>query len=134
MVISFDFDCTLSRLRTQQLARYLKEKGHEIWIVTSRTTEQYGLTIGNADLYHVALNVGITPRRIHFTNGEFKAGFFRQHPEFFMHFDDDRRELEHLATVPIIPIDVKESFWINKAMAHIASGTREEQRKGEREA
>ena len=36
MRLSFDFDSTLSKVRTQKLALKFIQAGHEVWIVTTR--------------------------------------------------------------------------------------------------
>ena len=43
--ISFDFDETLDRLDVQNYCIYLKSKGIEIYVTTSRCTEEYFLKL-----------------------------------------------------------------------------------------
>ena len=40
MKVSFDFDGTLSRKDVQKLAKELVSEGHEVWIVTSRFSDE----------------------------------------------------------------------------------------------
>ena len=127
MIISFDFDDTLSQPHIQEFARSLIDCGHELWIVTSRYTTQnrawaYGINIDNSDLFHVAHDLGIDPFNVRFTNMEPKATFFKDRPEFFMHFEDDPVEIEDLKEIPIITIDVKNSSWMDEAKHHLESG------------
>jgi len=40
MKVSFDFDGTLSKKDVQKFAKELVEEGHEVWIVTSRFSNE----------------------------------------------------------------------------------------------
>jgi hypothetical protein len=85
--VSFDFDGTLERESIQRYAKELVERGHEVWIVTSRfgdeeryktffmTTTPVGLT--NADLFDIAAKLGIPRERVHFTDMDDKWPFFK---------------------------------------------------------
>lgn len=91
--VSFDFDSTLDRTSVQEFARELIESGYEIWIVTSRlTNERAGNLTWNDDLFAVAKSLNIPNDRIHFTCGEDKSKFFID-KDFIWHLDDDRYEL-----------------------------------------
>ncbi|HPI81678.1 MAG TPA: hypothetical protein PK122_00395 [Candidatus Paceibacterota bacterium] len=97
--VSFDFDGTLERESVQKYAKELVERGHEVWIVTSRfgsdekyktffmTTTPVGLT--NEDLFQIASDIGIPEERIHFTNMDDKWPFLKFHDDFLWHIDDD---------------------------------------------
>lgn len=91
--LSFDFDSTLDRKSVQEFAKELIEQGYEIWIVTSRlTNEKAGNLTWNNDLFAVAKSLNIPKDRIHFTCGEDKSKFFID-KDFIWHLDDDRYEL-----------------------------------------
>lgn len=97
--VSFDFDGTLERESVQRYAKELIDRGHEVWIVTSRfgsddkyksyfmTTISVDLT--NKDLFEVADRLGIPVERIHFTNMDDKWPFMKYYHEFLWHLDDD---------------------------------------------
>jgi hypothetical protein len=97
--VSFDFDGTLERESVQRYAKELVDRGHEVWIVTSRfgddekyktffmTTVPVGLT--NADLFEIASTLGIPRERIHFTEMDNKWPFMKYYQEFLWHLDDD---------------------------------------------
>jgi hypothetical protein len=96
--VSFDFDGTLAEKHVQKYAAELIEKGHEVWIVTSRfgddkkykkffnTSTNVDLT--NNDLWEVAEELGIPKERIHFTDMEDKWRFLKD-KSFLWHLDDD---------------------------------------------
>ena len=96
--LSFDFDGTIENKHIKEYARQLIEKGHEVWIVTSRygddelykkffhTTTHVDLT--NNDLWDLAKEIGIPKERIHFTNMEDKWKFLKD-KGFLWHIDDD---------------------------------------------
>lgn len=97
--ISFDFDSTLSRKDVQKYAKELVDNGYEVWIVTSRCSDEYALSKGwhwvenqNQKLYEVAELVGIPRERIEFTNHVDKIEFLKD-KEFIFHLDDDVDEL-----------------------------------------
>jgi hypothetical protein len=91
--VSFDFDDTLSRHDVQDLANDLINQGIEVWIVTSRFTEERsGNKFDNKDLFKVAEKLNIPKERIVFTNTNPKADFF-DGKDFLWHLDDDEWEL-----------------------------------------
>jgi len=116
MKFSFDYDATLSRVDVQIFAKNLVEKGHEVWIVTSRpdiyTGEMQGSQPDNSDLYEVAAIVGIKPEHIHFTCYELKADFI-DGKGFTFHLDDDDIELRYIQDSgdSCIPISVVATNW-----------------------
>ena len=99
MKVSFDFDSTLSKQSVQNYASELFRRGIEVHIVTSRfkepgiadKSEEY-----NYDLFSIAIRCMIPYGRIHFTNGEYKSEFFKDHPDFAFHLDDDYLELRSI--------------------------------------
>jgi hypothetical protein len=98
--VSFDFDSTLDRPFVQEFAKEMIERGLEVWIVTSRPEKYEGKWVNfdpnNDDLFKVADELGIPRNRIHFTNHQLKADFFRENKGFLWHLDDDWVELRHI--------------------------------------
>lgn len=97
--VSFDFDGTLERESIQRYAKELVERGHEVWIVTSRfgdderykTFFQTTIPVGrtNEDLFEIATSLGIPRERVHFTDMDDKWPFFKYYQEMLWHIDDD---------------------------------------------
>lgn len=107
--ISFDFDKTLDNSEVQKYAEFLVKYGIDVHIVTSRFdaihkyTEEFKKHYGITDivqqhkyLYEVADKIGIPEKNIHYTNMLPKYFFFKDHPEFLWHLDDDKIELEDI--------------------------------------
>ena len=124
MKVSFDFDSTLSRKDVQRFAKELVEAGHEVWIVTSRiSNEQAQLEYSsnytkdriyksNKKLFRVADNVGIKREHIIFCNFIDKIDFIKG-KYFLFHLDDDSDELISImeSKDPCRPINVEHSDW-----------------------
>lgn len=97
--IAFDYDDTLTHELFFNLAKRLVDKGHDVWILTVRTSdEQYfshcqKLNITpkseprNLDLWADARELGIENKVI-FTDSEDKLSFYQNHG-FDLLFDDD---------------------------------------------
>jgi hypothetical protein len=99
MKVSFDFDGTLSRKDVQKLAKELVSEGHEVWIVTSRFSDEaakeknwHWIEGQNQKLFDVAGECGIKKENIHFTCMESKS-YFLSGKGFIFHIDDDDIEL-----------------------------------------
>jgi len=99
MKVSFDFDNTLSRKDVQKFAKELVDDGHEVWIVTSRFSNEavadkgwYWIVDQNKKLFKVAEECGIKKENIHFTNQQPKVLFLKG-KGFLFHLDDDVIEL-----------------------------------------
>ena len=99
MKVSFDFDSTLSRKDVQVLAKDLVSEGHEVWIVTSRFSDEaakekkwHWIEGQNQRLFDVAEECGIKKENIHFTCMESKS-LFLEGKGFIFHLDDDDIEL-----------------------------------------
>lgn len=101
--VSFDYDSTLDRKDVQRFAKKLIDAGYEVWIVTSRVSNEHAKenldqwTINRVDksnhkLFRVADNLGIKREHIHFTNAQLKIGFL-EGKNFIFHLDDDTDEL-----------------------------------------
>ena len=124
MKVSFDFDSTLSRKDVQRFAKELVEAGHEVWIVTSRiSNEQAQLEYSsnytkdriyksNKKLFRVADNVGIKREHIIFCNFTAKIDSIAGQG-FVFHLDDDSDELMEIFSSkdPCKPINVEHSEW-----------------------
>ena len=97
--VSFDFDGTLEMSHIKNYAKELVSRGIEVWIVTARYDndtymKQFSTTRENADkanndLFEIATQVGIPTNQIVFMNQLWKYTFFKDHPEFAWHIDDD---------------------------------------------
>jgi hypothetical protein len=104
MKVSFDFDSTLSIPSVQKVARELVKRGVEVWIVTSRVSERFGLPHWNNDLYKVAEDCGIKKENIHYTEGGDKWEFL-ENKEFLFHLDDCTIECELIKeNTDVVPI------------------------------
>lgn len=124
MKVSFDFDSTLDRKDVQQFAKELVKEGHEVWITTSRiSNEQSKLEYtcnytldrifkSNKKLFRVADNVGIKREHITFCNFLDKINFIMERG-FAFHLDDDVDELIAImdSNDPCKPINVEHSEW-----------------------
>jgi hypothetical protein len=96
MKVSFDFDSTLSLRLVQDYAQSLIKRGFEVWVCTSRFSDENCKEVGdNDDLWEVVERLGIPQERIHFTNKEDKYSFFED-KDFIFHLDDDWVELNHI--------------------------------------
>jgi len=98
--ISFDFDDTLSEVYMQSFAKICIKMGYEVWIVTSRVSDEYIKaynlpTSWNDDLWLVTSELGIPRERVKFTSYSDKADFFllEQNHDFIFHTDDDAYEI-----------------------------------------
>jgi len=119
--ISFDYDGTLDRENVFNAAKQCVDAGFELWIVTSRYTEEEykknNLCFNNHDLFETANLLGIPNERIIFTNNKSKSKFFESSDkEFIAHLDDDIIDLEDIRDLydkgkTIIPICVIIENW-----------------------
>ncbi len=122
--ISIDFDSTLSRKDVQDFAKELIAMGIEVWIVTSRISNEQSLLEytdnytrdriykSNKKLFRVADNVGIPRSNIQFMNFQLKSEFIKD-KGFAFHLDDDPDELfDIIATKdPCQAINVEHFEW-----------------------
>lgn len=119
MKVSFDFDSTLSRESIQKYAQKLINKGVEVWICTSRWSDEEALNRNwsvdyNYDLLLVAEKLKIPKERIIFTNHENKIDFLRD-KDFIWHLDDDVIELSFFKREKVTGISCyKNNSWENK--------------------
>ena len=122
LIISFDFDATLSRPDVQAYAKTVLSRGVEVWIVTSRYDKahkhRYAPNPSNAELWAVVNELGIDPTRVRFTCMEAKSRYlFRS--RMVWHLDDDEIELEQLAAIGCgtVGIHVETSDWLERCEA-----------------
>jgi hypothetical protein len=122
MKVSFDFDSTLSRSDVQDFATSLVQLGHEVWIVTSRFSNEVALEsrwhwipAQNDKLFGVAQKCGIPTNQIIFTNMVSKSKFLEG---FLFHLDDDEIELEDIIewSVDCKGVDVSFDDWREKCL------------------
>ena len=123
MKVSFDFDSTLSRKDVQKFAKELVNEGHEVWIVTSRFSDEkakeknwHWILGQNQTLFDVAEDCGIKKENIQFTCMESKS-IFLENKNFIFHLDDDDIELmdifenNKLANNKCFPVHVEHFEW-----------------------
>jgi hypothetical protein len=123
MKVSFDFDSTLSRKDVQKLAKDLVNEGYEVWIVTSRFSDEaaknknwHWIEGQNQKLFDVAEDCGIKKENIHFTCMESKSIFLKD-KGFLFHLDDDDIELMDILEsnrsneVKCFPVNVEHFEW-----------------------
>jgi predicted nucleotide-binding protein (sugar kinase/HSP70/actin superfamily) len=125
MKVSFDFDSTLSRHEVQQFAKELVQQGHEVWIVTSRISNEQSkieysdnytldrVYKSNKKLFRIADNVGIPRSNIQFMNFQMKSEFIKDNG-FLFHLDDDSDELMDIISSedPCKPVNVDHFEWL----------------------
>ena len=119
MKMSFDFDDTLDRFDVQAFANSLVNKGHDVWIVTSRYNTEGALINGwpwiegqNEVVYKVAEDVGIKRENIVFTNYKDKIDYLAG-KGFVFHLDDSADELMKIyeSDDPCYPMNVDWMAW-----------------------
>jgi len=119
MKVSFDFDGTLSRESVQEFATSLVNENHEVWIVTSRNSDEIALKLGyhwverqNQLLFDIADQCGILRENIVFTERIDKI-YFLKDKGFLFHLDDDLCELEEIlwSVDPCKPVNVDHFGW-----------------------
>jgi len=95
MKISFDFDHTISKDFYQALAAKYIANGDDVWIVTSRFTNDHPLNRFNHNdkVFAVAQKLEIPRENIIFTNMEPKWEFLKEE-QFDLHYDDDEVEIQ----------------------------------------
>ena len=130
MKVSFDFDGTLRRLDVQQYAKSLVEDGHEVWIVTTRTTTEDIIARGwhwskdqNIILFEIAEACGILKEHIVFTDHQDKIHFLKG-KGFAFHLDDDVDELMKIVEGqdPCRPVNVEHFEWKESCNKIIENG------------
>ena len=93
MKISFDFDNTLSEDYIQVIAKALVDNGHDVWIMTARTSRtRNDLFYNHPDIVKVCNKIGISINKIKITEGSMKWSYYLN-GDFDLHFDDDWEEV-----------------------------------------
>lgn len=87
IIISFDFDATLSLPSVQDVAKDLMDKGFNVIVTTTRHSKYL-----NQDLIKITDRLGII--KIVYTNGEGKE-FFMQDVD--IHIDNDESDLRNIS-------------------------------------
>lgn len=87
IIISFDFDATLSLPSVQEVAKDLIDKGFNVIVTTTRHSKYL-----NQDLIKITDRLGIN--KIVYTNGEGKE-FFMQDVD--IHIDNDESDLRNIS-------------------------------------
>ncbi|WP_407522635.1 HAD family hydrolase [Lacibacter sp. MH-610] len=119
MIVSFDFDNTLSRKDVQDYAKELISRGIKVWVITSRFDElhkhRYPHNPTIDDLWEVVDQVGIPRWRVRFTCMESKS-LYLMHTKVIWHLDDDIIELSAIKydKCKTVGINVKSGGWKQK--------------------
>ena len=102
IIISFDFDATLSLPSVQEVAKDLIDKGFDLIVTTTRHSKYL-----NQDLIKITDKLGIN--KIVYTNGEGKE-FFMQGID--IHIDNDESDLRNISRVTYTEvINVTDKEW-----------------------
>jgi hypothetical protein len=122
MIVSFDFDKTLSRPDVQEYAKELLSLGVDVWVITARYDDlhkhlyidDYGDN-PNQDLWEVVDKIGIPRWKVKYMNMVPKA-FFLKKTNVIWHLDDNITELFDIKTsdVKAIGIQVNSDTWKRK--------------------
>jgi len=125
--VSFDFDGVLDRETVQRYAKKLIEKGHEVWVVTTRYDDHMAVKLfnspdRNADLWKVTEAIGIPRTNVVFTNFEWKDSWFlARQADFIWHLDDTLEELSRLSRLgPMKAISMLSGSWEGKCEKFLA--------------
>lgn len=120
MLITVDFDGTLTRPEVQSFVRKAIADGHKVVIVTSRHTEKvsnmmYGENLSgwNSDIIELGTKLGCD--KIYFTNQVDKYKYVAP-LNSDIHLDDDNQEIKNInVETNTVALDVKKADWINYA-------------------
>ncbi len=120
MKVSFDFDGTLSRSDVERYAKELVEAGIEVWVVTSRMSDEdilnsyqpWTSSSANLDLWETVERIGIPRECVKFTAHVDKIEFLKG-KGFLFHLDDDIYELIEImsSSDSCQPLNVNHSDW-----------------------
>lgn len=118
--LSFDFDGTLSEDRVEEFAKQLINDGYEVWIVTSRpsdddltnTFQPWSKPNWNRDIWDTCERLNIPKEHVKFTSYVDKIEFLKG-KGFIFHLDDDVDELMEIMKSDdnCLPINVNHSEW-----------------------
>ncbi|MDV7398103.1 hypothetical protein RZS08_42265, partial [Arthrospira platensis SPKY1] len=93
MKISFDFDDTLQHPLMQSLAEEYMRSGYDVYITTTRKSDDGYEQKFNDDLREIAHRLGIVAEKIRYTNLESKAPLLT---DFALHYDDDPEQIDEI--------------------------------------
>lgn len=119
MIVTFDFDGTLSRKDVQEYALELISKGIDVWVVTSRYDElqkhRYKINPTNDDLWEVIDRLNIPRWKVRFTCMDYKASYLL-HTNSIFHLDDNCDEFFEMRKIKCKTkgIQVKSTSFKNK--------------------
>lgn len=105
MLVSFDYDGTLSRSDVRSFASELADKGFKIVVVTSRTVGRE-----NDDLRGDVRLMGLGGVDVYYTDGGLKVGVLSWLRPV-LHFDDSSVELSALVGGRTVGINVGDDGW-----------------------
>lgn len=124
LIVSFDFDSTLSRKDVQEYAKELTQRGIDVWVVTSRYDElhkhRYPHNPTNNDLWQVIDELNIPRWKVRFTCMESKSNYL-MHTKTVWHLDDDTVELYEMRynKCQTTGISVNSGSWKQKCERYI---------------
>lgn len=124
LIVSFDFDSTLSRKDVQEYAKELLQRGIDVWIVTSRYDElhkhRYQHNPTNNDLWAVIDELNIPRWKVRFTCMESKS-LYLIHTKIVWHLDDDTVELYEMRynKCQTVGISVNSGNWKQKCERYL---------------
>lgn len=118
MIVTIDFDGTLSRNDVQEYAKELIYRGIDVWVLTSRYDNLHKhlwpLNPTNDDLYAVLDVVGIPYYKVIFLNMDEKQNYL-DNTFVIWHLDDDKETLDEInhysKYTGIKGIDVNKDNW-----------------------
>lgn len=121
MIVSVDFDKTLTRPDVQEYVKELLARGVDVWVVTSRYDDLHihryepENNFNNDDLWKLVDEIGIPRNRVRFTNMEWKVEYLMG-TNVIWHLDDNPRELFEIKAMNLktIGIQVEAGSWKNK--------------------
>lgn len=98
MKVSVDFDNTLTRIDVQKFVQKLKDEHIDVYIVTSRFTEESAKKanwhwLDNKDIFGIAEKLKIPKDKIIFTEMKDKIEYLENN-DFIFHLDDDEYEID----------------------------------------
>lgn len=90
MRVSFDIDGVLDTLAGQDIAIRSINKGDDVFIITARNEGQ-----ASAEVYAIAVKLGIPRLRIYFTNGADKCRTVER-LDIDLHYDNSREQVDKI--------------------------------------
>lgn len=106
LVVSFDFDNTLTEEKGKSMAKDLINRGYRIIIITSRPHDVLYKYQNNSDLYELSRELGIPERDIIFTTNQPKE-MFMVNSKIKIHVDDCEKTIDEINKMKNGPIGVR---------------------------